>query len=451
MKKFVSVMWTLVLTAAACTSGGGQGGQSPYESRIDSVLQRMSLDEKVGQMCELTIETIGEMKNDSFVIDYEKLQTVIGQYKVGSILNAPTHGLSREDWKRIIDAIQEISMREIGIPCIYGLDQNHGTTYTLGGTLFPQPINLAASFNPALATEGAKICAYETRASNCPWVYNPTMDVMSDPRWSRIWESFGEDPLLNATMARAQVVGYQGDDAEHIGENSVAVCIKHYLGYGYARTGKDRTPAYITPRDLREKCFEPFRQCVEQKALSLMVNSASINGVPVHANRELLTGWLKEQMQWDGMIVTDWADINNLYQREHVAANKKEAIALAINAGIDMSMEPYDLQFCTLLKEAVEEGLVPMSRIDDAVRRVLRLKFRLGLFETPITDLRDYPLFGGEQHAQVALKTARECEILLKNEGGILPLAEGKRILVTGPNANQMRCLNGGWSYSWQG
>ena len=272
-----------------------------------------------------------------------------------------------------------------------------------------------------------------------------------DPRWSRVWENYGEDCLINAIMGSEAVRGFQGDDPNHIPEDRVAASVKHYLGYSMSRTGKDRTPAYISESDLREKCFAPFKACVETGALTIMVNSASINGVPVHANKQLLTEWLKEDLAWDGMLITDWADINNLYTREKVAANKKEAIEIAINAGIDMAMEPYDLDFCTLLKELVEEGRVPMSRIDDAVRRILRLKYRLGLFDNPNTDYKDYPKFGSKEHAAIALKAAEESEVLLKNKNNILPLSKGKKILVTGPNANSMRCLNGGWSYTWQG
>lgn len=342
-------------------------------------------------------------------------------------------------------------MKEIGIPCIYGLDQTHGTTYTLDGILFPQNINIAASFNPELAYEAARITAYETRAGSCPWTFSPTVDMARDPRWSRIWENFGEDCLVNAVMGSQSILGYQGDEPNHIPANRIAASVKHYMGYSSARTGKDRTPAYISESELREKCFAPFKACVEAGALTIMVNSGSINGVPVHANHELLTKWLKEDLQWDGMLVTDWADINNLYTREHVAASKKEAIKMAVNAGIDMAMEPYDLGYCTLLKELVEENEVSMARIDDAVRRVLRLKVRLGLFEQPITPMADYPLLGSEEHAQLALKAAEESEILLKNKDQILPLKKGTKILVTGPNAHSMRCLNGGWSYSWQG
>ncbi|MCR4583156.1 MAG: glycoside hydrolase family 3 C-terminal domain-containing protein, partial [Prevotella sp.] len=338
-----------------------------------------------------------------------------------------------------------------GIPDIYGLDHNHGVTYTQGGTLFPQPINLGASFNTELARTGAEITAYESRAANCPWVYNPVVDLGRDQRWARIWESFGEDAIVNAKMVVAEIKGYQGDDPNHLGPYHVGTSTKHYFAYGAPWTGKDRTPAYLPIQLLREKYFEPFKQAALAGTLTMMVNSASINGVPVHASYEYLTKWLKEDLQWDGMLVTDWADINNLFSREHVAKDKKDAIRIAINAGIDMSMDPYSVDFCILLKELVEEGKVPMTRIDDAVRRILRVKYRLGLFDQPNTGGKGYEKFGSAEFAQKALQAAEESEVLLKNEGGILPLAKGKKILLTGPNANQMRCLHGGWSYTWQG
>lgn len=422
------------------------------EKKIEKTLGRMTLEEKIGQMTELSIDVLGEWKDGEFRLDRDKLHNAIAKFRVGSVLNAPGPvAQTPEKWQEIIGLIQEVSMKEIGIPCIYGLDQNHGTTYTLGGTLFPQNINIGASFNPQLAYDAARVTAYETRAANCPWTYSPTVDMARDPRWPRVWENYGEDCLVNAIMGSAAVRGFQGDDPNHIPSDRIATSVKHYMGYSQPRTGKDRTPAYIPVSELREKCFAPFKACVEAGALTIMVNSGSVNGVPVHADKELLTGWLKEGLGWDGMLVTDWADINNLYTREHVAADKKEAIEIAINAGIDMAMEPYDLDFCTLLKELVEEHRVPMSRIDDAVRRVLRLKYRLGLVDTPVTHMKDFPEFASEVHKALAVKAAGESEVLLKNRNGILPLKKGTRLLVTGPNANSMRCLNGGWSYSWQG
>ncbi len=437
------------------------GAKTTFTSQdMEQLLQRMTLEEKIGQMLQLNIDGLGKGKGDDFILDEEKLHEAIAVYKVGSILNTPGPvAMSTKRWQELVSRIQEVSMKEIGIPCLYGLDMNHGASYTLGATFFPQNINMGATFNPALTLEAGRITAYETRASDCPWTFSPTVDLSRDPRWPRVWENYGEDALVNAVMGSAAVRGFQGDDREHIDAFHIAACGKHYLGYGSPRTGKDRTPAYMPENELREKCFAPYKAMVEAGMLSIMVNSGSVNGQPIHASHKYLTEWLKEGLNWDGMIVTDWSDINNLYKREHVARDKKDAIRIAINAGIDMSMDPYDLQFCTLLKELVQEGKVSQSRIDDAVRRILLLKYRLGLFDQPNTGKgKAYADFGSEKSAKVALQAAEESIILLKNESNLLPLAplslgegSGLRLLVTGPNANQMRCLNGGWSYTWQG
>ena len=414
----------------------------------------MSLEDKVGQMCEVCIDLVqcDTLVNGQVELDPGKVDSIFNKYRVGSVLNVPMgFAQTPETWYRIISGLQDASMKVNGVPQIIGVDQNHGSTYTQGGTLFPQEINMAASFNRELVREGAKITAYEARACDIPWVYNPVMDLGRNPVWPRIWESFGEDPYVNGAMAVEMVKGYQGDDPNAVGPMNVAACLKHFMAYGNPTSGKDRTPASINLLDLREKYFYPYKEAIRAGALSVMVNSGSVNGVPVHASHELLTEWLKDGLNWDGMIVTDWADIHNLWKREKVAHDYKEAIMLSINAGIDMSMTPYDVEFCTLLKELVNEGKVKMSRIDDAVSRIVRLKLRLGLFETPNTNPKDYPLFGSEQHAAAALAMATESEILLKNLNNILPLEKGKKILVTGPNANSMRSLNGGWSYTWQG
>ena len=424
------------------------------EAHIQEWLKKMTLEEKIGQMCEITVDVVTDFpgSKDGFKLSEAMLDTVIGKYKVGSILNVPLSvAQKKEVWAAAIKQIQEKSMKEIGIPCIYGVDQIHGTTYTLDGTLFPQGVNMGATFNRSLVRCGAEISAYETKAGCIPWTYAPVVDLGRDPRWPRMWENYGEDCYVNAEMGVEAVKGFQGDDPNHIGEYNVAACMKHYMGYGVPVSGKDRTPSSISRSDMREKHFAPFLAAVRAGALSVMVNSGVDNGMPFHANRELLTEWLKEDLNWDGMIVTDWADINNLCTRDHIAATKKEAVKIAINAGIDMSMVPYEVSFCDYLKELVQEGEVPMSRIDDAVARVLRLKYRLGLFENPYWDIKKYNKFGSEEFARVALQAAEESEVLLKNEGNILPLAKGTKILLAGPNANSMRCLNGGWSYSWQG
>lgn len=451
-KYFLAVVCCCSAWAAAQTVKPAIPRDEQLEAKVEKTLAKMTLDEKIGQMLELNLDIMGTYDaSGKWKLNETMLDTCISKYKVGSLLNAPgTRAATVEQWQEWIRLIQKKSMKHIGIPDVFGLDHNHGVTYTQGGTLFPQPINIAASFNTELARTGAQVTAYESRAANCPWVYNPVTDLGRDPRWSRIWESFGEDPIVNARMAEAEIMGYQGNDHNHLSRYNVATSLKHYMGYGAPFTGKDRTPAYIAPNVLREKYFEPFKAAVQAGALTIMVNSSSINGVPVHASYEYLTQWLKKDLNWDGMIVTDWADINNLFTRERVAKDKKDAIRIAINAGIDMSMDPYSVEFCILLKQLVNEGKVSQERIDDAVRRILRLKYRIGLFDEPNTGGKGYEKFGSQEHADLALRSAEETEILLKNEG-VLPLAKGKKILLTGPNANQMRCLNGGWSYTWQG
>ncbi len=460
-------MKTLCATAAALAVSAGSVALAQavapcipvdpeIEAKVEKTLSQMTLDEKIGQMCEMTVETITDYdasgKEGRFVVNQSVLHDMIATYKVGSFLNVPlSQAQTPQVYEQLLTDIQDESMKELGIPNIYGIDHIHGTTYVDGGTLFAQPINQAASFNRDIPYEVSVICAYETKAASLPWVYTPTMDVSRGSSWSRMWESYGEDPYVNGQMGAQAVRGFQGDDPNHIGATKVAACMKHYMGYGGAVNGLDRTPSSITQRDMREKFFAPFLEAARAGALSVMINSAVNDGLPLHANKELITGWLKEDLNWDGMVVTDWADIVNLYSRDHIAASKKDAIRIAINAGIDMSMDPYNTDFCTLLKELVEEGAVEMSRIDDAVRRILRLKYRLNLFEKPVYDFADFPEFGSKAHAEAALRIAEEGQVLLKNENAVLPIAKGKKILVTGPNANSMRTLNGGWSYTWQG
>ena len=423
------------------------------EAQVEQTLKKLTLEEKIGQMMELVTDLFGANdKNGVFYIDEHKTDSIFSRYKIGSILNAPnTCAPTAKQWEKYIEQIQKISMKRIGIPCVFGLDQNHGSTYTQDGTLFPQNINVAATFNREIARHSAEATAYETRAVSVPWTFSPTVDLGRDARWPRIWENFGEDCYLSSEMGKAMVYGFQGEDPNNIDQYHIATSMKHFMGYGVPWTGKDRTPAYISPANLREKHFAPFLAGLQAGALTVMVNSASVNGMPMHANKEILTGWLKEETGWDGVLITDWADINNLYTREMVAKDKKDALRIAINAGIDMIMEPYSCDACGYLIELVKEGKIPMSRIDDACRRVLRIKYRLDLFKNPTQKLKNYPKFGGEEFAKLALEGATESMVLLKNEGNILPLQHGKKILLTGPNANQMRCLDGGWSYTWQG
>lgn len=422
------------------------------EDKVQQCLKTLTLEEKIGQMTQLTLDVLSDGSGQpGFRMGDAALDNVICKNKVGSILNVPGTAQTPEWWYQAISKIQEASMKCLKVPCIYGLDQNHGATYTLGATFFPQNLSVAASFNRYIAQRSAEITAYETRASDCPWTFSPTLDLGRDPRWPRMYENYGEDCYVNAEMGRAAVLGFQGPDPNHIDKDHIAVCVKHFMGYGTPYSGKDRTPAYISPQDIREKHFAPYLAALTEGALSIMVNSSSVNGLPLHANAEYLTKWVKQDLKWDGVIVTDWADIDNLWKREHVAADKKDAIRIAINAGIDMTMDPYSVDFCTMLKELVQEGDVPMTRIDDACARVLRMKLRLGLFDHPNTNPKDYPKFACAEFADFALKGAEECIVLLKNTDNVLPLRKGKRILVTGPNANSMRALNGGWSYTWQG
>lgn len=453
MKKILLSISLLALAYTASANVPVIKSDPKIEAQVEQTLKKLTLEEKIGQMMELVTDLFGANdKNGVFYIDEHKTDSILSRYKIGSILNAPnTCAPTAKQWEKYIAQIQKISMKRIGIPCVFGLDQNHGSTYTQGGTLFPQNINVAATFNREIARRSAEATAYETRAVSIPWTYSPTVDLGRDARWPRIWENFGEDCYLSSEMGKEMVYGFQGEDPNNIDQYHIATSMKHFMGYGVPWTGKDRTPAYISPADLREKHFAPFLAGLQAGALTVMVNSASVNGVPMHANKEFLTGWLKEETGWDGVLITDWADINNLYTREMVAKDKKDALRIAINAGIDMIMEPYSCDACGYLVELVKEGKIPMSRIDDACRRVLRMKYRLDLFKNPTQKLKNYPKFGGEEFAKLALEGATESMVLLKNEGNILPLQHGKKILLTGPNANQMRCLDGGWSYTWQG
>lgn len=458
MKKLFSSIFMLAFAYTSSANVPVIKSDPKIEAQVEQTLKKLTLEEKIGQMMELVTDLFGANdKNGVFYIDEHKTDSILSRYKIGSILNAPnTCAPTAKQWEKYIAQIQKISMKRIGVPCVFGLDQNHGSTYTQDGTLFPQNINVAATFNREIARRSAEATAYETRAVSVPWTYSPTVDLGRDARWPRIWENFGEDCYLSSEMGKEMVYGFQGEDPNNIDQYHIATSMKHFMGYGVPWTGKDRTPAYISPADLREKHFAPFLAGLQAGALTVMVNSASVNGMPMHANKEILTGWLKEETGWDGVLITDWADINNLYTREMIAKDKKDALRIAINAGIDMIMEPYSCDACGYLIELVKEGKIPMSRIDDACRRVLRMKYRLDLFKNPTQKLKNYPKFGGEEFAKLALDGATESMVLLKNEklqdgNPVLPLAKGKKILLTGPNANQMRCLDGGWSYTWQG
>ena len=451
LRKSISALAVAGLVLTSCASEKQKQAipvDRDVESQVNSILGKMTLEEKAGQMVQLTAETF----TTDGLVDTAKARNLARNYKIGSLLN--TFGPSsrpREETAEQVRLLQEIFMKELGIPMIYGLDMIHGASYLDDATFYPQEVNLAATFDRSYASNLGNVIAYETRAAMVPWVFSPVMDLSRNPCWPRVWESWGEDPYLQSEMAVAETVGAQGGDPNHIDKEHVAVSIKHYLAYGATATGKDRTPAFISPSDIREKYFRPFKECIQAGALTLMANSSSINGVPVHASHEYLTEWAKEQLGWDGLVVTDWADINNLFTREHVAADRKEALAAGINAGVDMIMDPYDPEVCKDIIAAVNEKLIPMSRIDDAVRRVLRLKVRLGLFENPVWDVDGYDRYACKEFGDNAYAAAVESMVLLKNDDNVLPVKQGARILVTGPNANSMRTLNGGWSYTWQG
>lgn len=451
--KLAAISAAIITFASSCGNDNGYNdkpaipGDKAIEASIEKTLRSMTLEEKAGQLIQISLEVIYDGARGVFKED--AMKTVFDTYKVGSILNVPGVSPSRAQFQEIVKGIQDRSLAATGIPCLYGLDMIHGTSYYSDGTFFPQEVNLAATFDVSYAREMGETIGYETRAGYVPWVFSPVMDLSRNTAWPRNWESYGEDPYVQATMASAEVRAIQGDDPNHVDRFHSAVSIKHFMGYGNPTTGKDRTPAIMAECDLREKYFAPFKACVEAGALTLMVNSASINGVPTHANYMLLTEWLKKGLNWDGMIVTDWADVNNFFERDHVAADKKDAIRLGINAGIDMIMEPYDATAAGLVVELVKEGKISKERLDDAVRRILRVKYRLGLFDKPTWE-DDYPEYGSEHFRTASYNAALESEVLLKNEG-ILPIRKGSRILVTGPNANSIRTLNGGWSYTWQG
>lgn len=412
--------------------------QAAIRKKVSTLLQKMTLAEKVGQMAQITV--------DSAI-----LHDAIVNYKIGSVLNVvPGKLYTAADWNRFLSGIQkEAKQTRLKIPLLYGLDDIHGVNYVDGATLFPQQIGQAATFNKELVRQVAEITAYEARAAGIPWNFSPVLDLGVNPQWSRLWEGFGEDPYVVKEMGLAAINGYQNPAGN---KGKVAATLKHFLGYSDPKSGKDRTDAWIPEHYLREYHLPAFAAAVKAGAKTVMVNSALINGIPTHINKHVLTDILKTELGFRGFVVTDWNDIDYVYKRDHVAKSEKDAIRLAINAGIDMAMIPYDYKnFCRNLIELVKEGEVPLSRIDDAVSRILTVKFELDLFNTPETFLKDYPEFGSGAFRQVSYQTAAESVTLLKNKNRLLPLKPGTKIMVCGPNADNMRSLNGGWSYSWQG
>lgn len=457
MRKYYLIALLFVALVASCLVMAGQFTRDT-ESKVDALLEKMTLEEKVGQMAQVTLDVITRGK-DEYVsdeplqLDPDLVRKAIVTYKVGSVLNtANNRARTLEKWNEVISQIQDVAINEtrLGIPVIYGIDAIHGTTYTAGATFFPQQIAQAATWNRELVKRGAEITAYETRASGIPWNFSPVLDLGRDPRFPRMWETFGEDVYLASEMGKQMILGYEGPENDVGHPQKVASSLKHFLGYSVPNSGKDRTPAFIPEIALRERHLPVFQAAIDAGARTVMINSGLINGTPVHASKAIVTDLLKEELGFNGVVVTDWKDIDNLHSRDKVADSRKQAVKLAINAGIDMAMIPYDFDFCTHLVELVNEGEVSIERIDDAVRRILTLKYELGLFENPVTHFSAYPEFGSEAFEKAALQTAEEAVTLLKNDN-VLPLERGAKLLVTGPNAHSMRTLNGGWSYSWQG
>lgn len=449
-----------LFAVTAFTSANAQQKQADIDKKVEALLNKMTLEEKVGQMTQITLDVIGK-GNDRFssfeplTLDPAEMKKALGDYHIGSVLNtANNRALTTQKWYDIISEIQKtsIQLNSHKVPVIYGVDEIHGATYTAGATMFPQQIAQAASRNLALIEKGAAITAYETRASNIPWNFGPVLDLGMDPRFSRMWESFGEDPYMASVMGVAMVDGFEGKDNNIGHPEKVATSLKHFLGYHATVSGKDRTPSYISEDALREYHLPSFKEAIDAGAHTIMINSGIINGVPVHANYTILTKLLKEELGFKGLVVTDWADIENLHRRDRIAASDKEAVMLAINAGIDMSMVPYKYEvFCDNLIQLVKEGKVKQERVDDAVRRILKVKYALNLFDKPNTNPKDYPKFGSKEFEKASYDMAAEAITLLKNEDNVLPLKKSVKVLVTGPNANSMRTLNGAWTYSWQG
>lgn len=431
--------------------------EDKIDKKVADILSKMTLDDKVGEMTQLSIDAIsvGQPYNlkEPHELDPKKLQEVLVDYKVGSILNAGGHSYTKEHWYEIISTIQDYATNKktSGIPVLYGIDAIHGASYTLESTIFPQQIAQAATWNPELTKRAGEITAYETRASSIPWTFSPVLDMGRDPRWPRLWETFGEDVHLATKMGEALVNGLEGDNNDIGDKERIASCLKHFLGYSVTLSGKDRSQAWVPERQLREYFLPAFQKAIEKGAHTIMICSGEMNGIPVHANKKILTDLLKNELGFKGIVLTDWEDIKYLYSRHRVAEGDDDAVKMAINAGIDMSMVPMDLSFTKTLKKLVENGEVSMDRVDDAVSRILRVKVKLGLFETPTTNPKDYPKFASAEHTKAAYQTAQEVITLLKNDDNILPLSKSDQILVTGPTANSLNYLNGGWTHTWQG
>lgn len=424
---------------------------------IVALIKKMSIEEKAGQMTQIDLGVIAEggicaLKNPQ-TIDLKKIQEAISKYHIGSILNVGCGSgtISLENWHKILNTIHLENARSSknNIPILYGIDAIHGANYTIGATLFPQQIAQAATWNPALVKKGYEITAYEVRATGIPWNFSPVLDLGRQPLWSRFFETFGEDVYLAKTMTKVAIEGYQGNDVSN--PYKVASCMKHFLGYSMPLSGKDRTPAWISDRELREYFLPTFQTAISSGAKTVMINSGDINGTPVHANYDILTKLLRNELGFKGVAVTDWEDIYKLVNVHRIAKTKKEAVKMAIMAGIDMSMTPNDFEFTTLLVELVKEGSIPESRLDLSVKRILQLKKDLALFSQTEFEQSKYPLFGSEEHAKASYDVAKESMTLLKNKNNILPLKSNDKIFVCGPAANSLNLLNGAWTHTWQG
>lgn len=431
-------------------AGGNRAARAEAERRADQLLAKMTLEEKVGQMTQLEISMVSQGRNQEIRIDPAKLEKAVGKYGVGSILNVADQALTLERWHETIRQIQDAAQKtRLKIPVLYGIDTIHGANYVQGATLFPQPLAMAATWDPELMMRASEVAALETRAAGIPWTFSPVLDIGRQPLWPRLWETFGEDPYLASVMGVASVRGYEGADPSS--PEHVAACLKHYMGYGLPLSGRDRTPAWIPEIYLREYVMPPFRAAVDAGARTVMVNSGEINGVPVHVSRFILTDILRKELGFKGVAVSDWEDIKKLVTIHRVAADEKEATRMSVMAGVDMSMVPSDYSFADHLLALAREGAVPQTRIDEAVRRILTLKYELGLFDRPYADVSLARRFGTAESRRLSLDAARAAMTLLKNDGDLLPLSKGRKVLVTGPTADSLVSLNNGWSYVWQG
>jgi beta-glucosidase len=460
MKNLLYYFGGMLLLLFSCKSAQTITTSNSYseDKSLNVRIAQMSIEEKVGQTCQITLDVISQTDAKGATltpttIDTAKLNEAILKYHVGSVLNVGWHTLSLDEWKGIIPAVQRsYTTGKTNIPVIYGIDAIHGVNYTVGATLFPQEIGLAATWNPTLAKKFGEITAYETRASGIPWNFSPVLDLGRQPLWSRTFETLGEDPYLISQMGTAIIDGYQGSTTPD--EFHVASCMKHFVGYSATNSGRDRTPAWIPEKYMKELYLPSFKAAVEHGALTVMINSGAVNGVPGHINHHLITETLKGEWGFEGFAVSDWEDFIMLHTVHSTSPNLADAYVQAFNAGVDMSMVPLSPQYqeyCTIMVNAVKSGKISMDRLDDAVRRILRVKSRLGLFERPVPTFENYPKFGCAEFQQASLNTALESMTLLKNENGILPLSKNQKVLIAGPTSNNLVYLNGAWTHTWQG